>query len=64
MRMKLKPISKVRSKAEARNIAIDYQGWASEQNLSYGELARYGNYFEALAKKFRLKEEFQEEGII
>lgn len=62
--MKLKAIEIVKSKGEARQIAIDFQNWASNQNLSYGELADYSNYFIELGKKFRLIKEFKENGII
>lgn len=33
-------------------------------NPSYGELVEYQAYFEELAKKFDLVEEFKENGII
>lgn len=57
-------LSKIKTKEEARTMAIDYQNWASEQSMSYGELVEYQNYFEKLGKKFGLKEEFKENGII
>mgnify|MGYP001568898398 FL=1 len=62
--LKLKSISKVKSKEEAQSIAIDFQNYASKKNMSYGELALYGNYFIVLGKKFKLTEEFRENGII
>jgi hypothetical protein len=49
---------------EARQYAIDWQNWASDQNLSYGELAEWQAYFSELADKFDLVEEFKENGII
>ena len=49
---------------EARQYAIDWQKWASEQSLSYGEVAEYHGVFLALAEKFDLVEEFKENGII
>ena len=49
---------------EARDIAIEWQKWSSEQSLSYGELAEYQGYLQALAEKFELVEEFRENGII
>jgi len=49
---------------EARQYAIDWQNWASDQNLSYGELAEWQGYFAELADRFDLKEEFEENGII
>ena len=49
---------------EARQYAIDWQHWQSEQNLSYGELAEWQYYFTNMAKKFNLVEEFEENGVI
>ena len=57
-------LSEIKTKEEAKTMAIDYQSWASEQSMSYGELAEYQNYFEKLGKKFGLKKEFNENGII
>jgi len=57
-------LSEIKTKEEAKTMAIDYQNWASEQSMSYGELAEYQNYFEKLGKKFGLKKEFKENGII
>jgi hypothetical protein len=62
--MLLKAILSVKSVDEARNIAIEWQRYASEAALSYSELAEFGEYFEILAKKFDLTEEFHENGII
>jgi len=62
--MALKKIDKVKSKAEARQIAMDFQEWSSEQSLSYSELANYQSYLERLGKKFGLIKEFKENGII
>ena len=55
---------KINTQGEARQYAIDWQSWASEQNLSYGELADWGAIFTELANKFDLKEEFFTNGII
>ena len=50
---------------EARDAAIAWQSWMSDQNLSMGELAEWGSYFEALAERFpELREEFEENCII
>lgn len=49
---------------EARSAAIDWQHWASEQNLGYGELAEWQNHFERVARTFGLTDEFRENGII
>jgi hypothetical protein len=62
--MKMKPLEEVMSKGEAENIAIQWQRWASEQSLSYGELSQYQMYFWTLGKKFGLTDVFQENGII
>jgi hypothetical protein len=56
--MTLPEISEVKTAAEATQIAIDYQNWASDQSLSYGEVSEYSVYFEALAGKFALTEDF------
>jgi len=55
---------KITSKGEAQSLAIEYQQWASEQDLSYGELVRYNHYFERLGRRFGLIKEFRENGII
>lgn len=62
--MTLKDINKVTSQDEARQIAIDWQNWESEQSSSYGDLIEYAVYFNELATKFNLVEEFKENGII
>lgn len=49
---------------EAQQLAIDWQNWASEQDLSMGELAWYGDYFRRVGKKFGLTDEYRENGII
>lgn len=54
----------ISTKEQARQKAIDWQNWQSGQSLNYVELSRWAAYFEKLAKKFRLKTEFKENGII
>ena len=54
----------IKTEAEARQYAIDWQSWSSEQSLSYSELAEWQVYFTAIAKKFGLTREFVENGII
>jgi len=54
----------VNTQDEARQEAIDWQHWMSNQNLSYAEMADWAEYFEGLADKFDLREEFEENGII
>jgi len=54
----------IKTKAEARSKAIDWQHWVSEQNLSYSELAEWTAYFIDIAKRFNLVGEFKENGLI
>lgn len=54
----------IKTEAEARQMAIDWQNWQSQESLSYGELSEWQEYFEGLGKKFNLTEEFKENGII
>lgn len=60
----LKDINEVKTEEEARQIAITFQEWQSEQSLSYEELSYFGDYFQELANKFNLVEEFKENAII
>jgi hypothetical protein len=62
--MKKTAIDKIKTKDEARQVAIAWQSWASKRDMSYVEISQRLNYFEKLAKKFRLKGEFKENGII
>lgn len=54
----------IKTKAEARQKAIDFQNWQSDKNLSYNELSDWFTYFSNLAKRFNLVIEFKENGII
>ncbi len=54
----------VKTKEEARQFAIDWQRWQSNQSLSYGEVIEWQNCFEKIGKKFKLTEEFKENCII
>ena len=51
-------------KEAAREQAIGWQIWASDQNLSYGELADHLAHFEALGRRYGLLTEFRTNGII
>jgi len=62
--MKKIPLTEIKSREEAQQIAIDWQSWVSEQNLSYKELMGWQSYFLDLASKFYLMEEFRENSII
>ena len=61
----------VNTAEEARQYAIDWQNWTSEQNevgkeptLYTSDLVEWQDYFTDLAEKFDLLEEFEENGII
>lgn len=58
------PVNKVKTKAEAREIATNWQHKFSQRRMSYSELANDQQYFETLGKKFGLKKEFKENGIL
>lgn len=55
-------------KDTVRNLAIDWQDWASNQSLSYGELAEWTGAIEQLAKiadpSGELIEELKENGVL
>lgn len=51
-------------KEAARQQAIDWQLWASEQPLSYGELEDWMEHFERLGRRYGLLQEFRENAII
>lgn len=51
-------------KEAARQEAIDWQHDFPNHNYSYGEIAYWCAYFEELAKRYGLTEEFKENGII
>ena len=50
-------------KEKARQKAIDWQYEFSETSMSWGELAAYQAYFEAIGKRYGLLREFRENGI-
>lgn len=52
------------TRAEAREIAIEWQGWQAQQALSYGELVEWHEYFMLIGGKFGLTDEFIENGIL
>ena len=50
---------------QARDFAIEWQHWQSEQPMSYMESSRWQDFFESLAVRFpELSEEFIENAII
>lgn len=55
----------VKTAEDARELAIQWQSWISEQDMSMSEFAEWGSYFEGLAERFpELREEFKENAII
>ncbi len=62
--MTLPNIDTVKTAAEAVELAQNWQVYASEASLYMSELAEAQAYFEALARKFALTEEFKENAII
>jgi hypothetical protein len=61
--MRIEPES-ITTKERARQVAVEWQHWASEQSLSTSELIMYQTILCALARKFHLIREFKENGII
>jgi hypothetical protein len=59
--MEKKPL---KTQDEAREYAIEWQQWVSEQNLSYMELAHWQEYWNTIGHQFNLLDEFNENGII
>jgi hypothetical protein len=57
-------IKNIKTKAEARQYAMDWQHKQARTSISYGELAVYASQFRILGKKFGLLREFKENGII
>jgi len=54
----------IKTKEDARKCAIKWQHWAWNESLSYSELQEWNIFFTKLAKKFGLKREFKNEGIL
>ena len=57
-------VEHIKNKGMAQSMAIEYQSWISDQNLSYGELMRWLNWLETVANRFNLIREFKENGIL
>lgn len=54
----------IKTREQAEELAIEWQHWQADQDLSYGELAEWAYLFEILGRKFNLTDEFRENGII
>jgi predicted nucleic acid-binding Zn-ribbon protein len=64
--MNIKQLDQVKTVEEARQLAIEWQNWASDNKMYMSELAEWQQGFEALALNLdvELAEEFKENGII
>ena len=69
--MKIPELSTIKTEDQARELALDWQIWAAEQNqigeeptLFTSDLVEWQNFFEKLAAKFNLTDEFKENSII
>ena len=69
--MEIPEVTTIKTEDEARQFAIDWQNWASEQNqigeeptLFTSDLSDWWSFFVELGEEFNLTDEFQEEGII
>ena len=62
--MTLPLITAIKTEDQARQLAIDFQNYAGDEQLSYGDLVEYQRYFQELADRFELVDEFKENGII
>jgi hypothetical protein len=62
----MKPINKVKTVEEARQMAIKWQHTFQnrKRDLSYLYFAKYQEFFTKLGEKFNLTEEFKENCII
>jgi len=52
------------TKEEAHDCAVAWQEWQGEQSMSWSEVAEWQAYFQELADKYDLTDEFKENGII
>lgn len=53
-----------KTKAEAREHAIEWQHRTANKSMSYSEIIEWSIHFEAIARKWHLVREFKENGII
>jgi hypothetical protein len=62
--MEIDKVYNAQNQEEGRQIAIDWQTWQSDRNMSMQELIEWQDAFIFLAARFDLQEEFTENGII
>ena len=57
-------IDSIKTEDDARQVAIDWQYFQATEAMDWSEVAYWLGYFELLANKFNLVEEFKENGIL
>lgn len=57
-------VQQAQTREEARQCAIEWQIWSGYVDMSWSDVLEWQGVFTALAIKFGLTEEFQENGII
>ena len=57
------PSTYANNKEAVRDLALKFERWANERDLSYGDFAEWGALFETLGRKFGLLTEFREKAI-
>lgn len=62
--MKAPALQEVKSADEARNIAIDWSNKNGDEPMSWADTVEWMDYFDELAHKFNLTDEFKENGLI
>lgn len=62
--MTIPDIKTIKTKGEAHEIVMEWQGYIELVPFYMSELAEWQEFFKALADKFHLVREFKENGII
>ena len=62
--MNITRLENVKSKGEARDIAIEWQQWFRGEKMFMSDFVRWQDAFDRVAKKYRLVREFKENGIV
>lgn len=62
--MEIPQLDTITTADQARDLVIDWSMWVDEHAMSYQELADWQAFFRELARKFDLRDEFEENGII
>jgi hypothetical protein len=62
--MQISQVKYPKTSDEARQYAINWQNWASEQSLSYSEIIEWQIFWEKVGEEFNLLDEYKENGII